>query len=429
MSNESSLYTDWKLVLSDSVSPDLYIEAGFYFMIGAALQRRVWTGGRDWNALFPNTYMFFIDEPAAGKGEVTTLIKDILSKPKLKRSMEDEILESLKGSVNSSALELIPIGADSTTYESLTEETAKASRAKRVRKLHANDTGIYTHASIVFVLDEVVSLINRDADKINTFLLSTYDAKSTPYKRKTKHQGHDTIVNCCINIIGGSQPDVFSKVASQAILGNGFLSRTFLLHGGGPRCRRMYRPAPTPEQEEAKRRIEDYVLKLTEVYGEVSYEPGVKEFFAKWYEDPEWVKRGIVNRDPRLSHYYARKSVHAQKLVMIRHYSESLTERPIAQHTVDEVIEMLTRWETLMHRCFGLGGRNDLAITARNIVAMLRMEGEEGMTLPELQFEFINDVRNSNELTLLLGDLVRMEKLESFRNGTIEIRYKAKQLL
>jgi hypothetical protein len=293
----------------------------------------------------------------------------------------------------------------------------------RIKRNSLAESGIYTHASIAFILDEVVSLLNRDAEKINTFLLSAYDAKSTTYKRNTKHQGNDHIVNCCVNIIGGTQPDVFNKVASQAILGNGFLSRTFLLHGGGPRHRRMFRPAPTEAQLEARRRIDEYVLKLTTVYGEVEYEPEAREFFRRWYEEPSWLDQGITNRDPKLTHYFARKHVHAQKLAMIKHFSEGIDPRPISMATVESVIAMLARWETLMHRCFGVGGRNDLAVTARNIVAMLKLED---LTLPQLHIEFINDVRNSNELTLLLEDLSRMGKIEPYRNGTMEIKYRAK---
>ena len=67
----------WRFYLKDIESPDLFIDWGFYSLISAALQRRVWLYP-DAMAIYPNIFTLLVGPPAAGKSRVISQIADII---------------------------------------------------------------------------------------------------------------------------------------------------------------------------------------------------------------------------------------------------------------------------------------------------------------------------------------------------------------
>ena len=73
-------YEQW-LRLTQSVNTDQhFIDGAYYFMISAALQRRVWLPGKANRHLYPAMYMILTGDPAMGKTAVIVLAKNILKK-------------------------------------------------------------------------------------------------------------------------------------------------------------------------------------------------------------------------------------------------------------------------------------------------------------------------------------------------------------
>ena len=75
-------FEKWRLYTDGLISPDNFIDFGWYFLISAALQRRVWTGP-DHQRLYPNIYVIPVAEPGIGKGLVIKQVAELLKFHKL----------------------------------------------------------------------------------------------------------------------------------------------------------------------------------------------------------------------------------------------------------------------------------------------------------------------------------------------------------
>src|SRR3974390_921687 len=151
-------FEKWHSYMSGFVSPNNYIDFGFYYLISASLQRRVWTGP-DHARLYPNIYIVLVGEPGIGKGLVVKQVSDFLHhhklpEPSLSKKMESQALtqsdkdlmaEVIKqdyqrakdseasGEEGKKASEktferplLFPVAADATTFEALAACLAKS---------------------------------------------------------------------------------------------------------------------------------------------------------------------------------------------------------------------------------------------------------------------------------------------------------------
>src|SRR6188768_4309029 len=105
----------WKYYCTTLTSPDSFIEFGFYFMISAALQRRVWRGG-DRAPLFPNQYLIFVADPGIGKGQISRQVELMLRHHKY-LGKGDKLLAA-KLDENEYPL-LFPTAPNAITYEAL----------------------------------------------------------------------------------------------------------------------------------------------------------------------------------------------------------------------------------------------------------------------------------------------------------------------
>src|SRR5437667_9649237 len=70
-------YERWKSYMSGFSSPDNYIDWGWYYLIAASLQRRVWCGPLH-SPLYSNNYTILVGEPGIGKGLVIKQVSEFL---------------------------------------------------------------------------------------------------------------------------------------------------------------------------------------------------------------------------------------------------------------------------------------------------------------------------------------------------------------
>ena len=243
----------WRFYMKDITSPDIFIDMGFYYMISAALQRRVYLGS-DERPLFPNLYIILVADPGIGKGLVIIPVAQFLKHHKMKRlklpgvkmptpdeSLNEDMMNALmeeyaqvnnltlpgigmdgrsKDGQGSSAQDsitkkkltdeplVIPMSADAITYEGLVRNNARAIRsvvppANGVASGLAKN-GVYTHSSICFCLEEISSLFRQHTHDVVNYLIRTYDCGD--YRYETKTQGIEQVKNTCVNLFGGTQP-------------------------------------------------------------------------------------------------------------------------------------------------------------------------------------------------------------------------------
>jgi hypothetical protein len=177
-------------------SPVEFIDTGFYAMVGACLQRRVWLGPPE-AAIFPNIYVLLVGPPGVGKGLVLKQVNELLKWHKktqgtleaaqniqeLKRKAQSDgnidpavvvqlaqaeqamrdIADSGGASKEKSKQNfLFPVAPESITYEALVSLNARlSSTVKGISPQSMAPSGIYIHHSLCFILEEMSSLFRK----------------------------------------------------------------------------------------------------------------------------------------------------------------------------------------------------------------------------------------------------------------------------
>jgi len=423
----------WRAYMDWCISPDCFIDFGFYNLISASLQRRVW-GGPKHSPLYPNIYVVLVAEPGVGKGlvvrEVTKIIKhhklkdprekknnlnnplsesdtkasELLQKEEFKNEQDREDQFSKKQKWYEKPL-LIPVAADATTYEALVLEMARSKRMINYPDINEETKqpklGIYTHCSLTFELEEISSLFRKRMEDLIHFLIQAYDCGD--YNYETIRRGKDRVRNCCLNILGGTTPGFMQTMFNDAIINEGFASRTFFLFAPCNRKTALRIPDLTEEQLQFRRDIIDHVEKLATLYGSVSYTDEAWNFLEDWWKQAQHERPNISTK---LNPYYARKNIHVQKIAMILHFAESLT-MTIGIETFKRALEILATEEKKMHYCLGLDNTNPLALVSNKIEKFICRNGDQ-YSFKDLISEFWNALPSRNpreDLTTILEHL------------------------
>ena len=246
----------WQLLMKDVCSPQSYVDFSFYFIISAALQRRVWCGPAHM-PLFPNMYIVLVGEPAVGKGVSIKPTIEMLRHHKWKPEIKDvtdsmaHVVMGRKGEQNEEYA--ITAAAESITFEALTRLTAQAARAVTYTTIDAKGKPkkcTYLHSSVCATLEEMSSMFNKSADKVVDFLLVAWDCGD--YHYKTKHMGEDKIRQCCLSLMAGTTPSFISKTFKHDLIGEGFSARTIFIYETTNRVVPMIKPEYTQQQLQAK---------------------------------------------------------------------------------------------------------------------------------------------------------------------------------
>src|SRR5574343_634447 len=206
----------WRFFTKNLPSPDSWIDFGWYFLVSAALQRRVWYYD-DVMPLYPNQYVVFVGPPGIGKGNILGPLAQILKFWKYEKG------QLIKTSTGQELPPLFPVGADSITFEQLLADVGDSAR----RVVKPDKSGVYMHCSYAFILEELASLFKHKTADVIKFLQNAYDSKD--YEYKTKHQGKDILRNICFSFIAGTQVDFLKEASESRIFGQGFASRTLFL--------------------------------------------------------------------------------------------------------------------------------------------------------------------------------------------------------
>lgn len=384
--------------MKDMFSPDSFIDYGFYFTIAAALQRRVWLGSER-APIFPNLYVILVGRPGIGKGLVIKQVNKILKHHKKEDKheqkwleLDDKEVDDVKKMYTDRKPLMIPMAADSTTFEALVKSLAQSTRRVAYDKLDPKTNKVvkdyYTHNTICFSLEELSSLFQKNADKVTKYLLVGYDCGDYIYE--TKHHGTDIITDSCVNLFGGTTPAFMQESFDEKLIGDGFTSRTFYIFENQNRNSASFDlPEFSKEQLEAFDGLLKHVKDLNSLYGQCQYTPEAHEMMVKWWKEEQKQKR---NTHPKLEAYYARKNMHVAKMAMIIHFSDNIADKNISVTDCETAIKALERIEKKMHLALTFGGKNFLAIVARKIVTILKTNGPK--TQNELLFECIEDVND-----------------------------------
>jgi len=229
----------WQLLCKDLSSPQSFVDFGFIYLIGAALQRRVWVGP-DHYPIFPNTYIVLCADAGVGKGLVIKKVYDLLSFHKKYIVKETKTQQDYGNSVNGTPLRsasdanghtakkldeelLIPMAPNTSSFEQLVYLMAKSYDGVPI----PGSSKTYTYSSLAFCLEELSSLFRKNTEDISNFLLCAWDCGD--YRKETKTSGIDRVKNMCLALFAGTTPSFMQSTFDDKIVQEGLAARTMYI--------------------------------------------------------------------------------------------------------------------------------------------------------------------------------------------------------
>lgn len=454
-------YDKWRLYTSTLPSPDNYIDWSWYYIVAAALQRRVWMGSEN-QQLFPNMYVILVGPPGTGKGlvlkEVTNLLRywtldmstgpDTIAKTPEEKAQIAALVETNlanatkaeyqgngKGKKDTIKPLLIPVAADATTYEALVLAVGASYAYINYRDTSKEPNRIvpYGHSSLCFILQELSSLMRKRTNDTVNYLLGIYDCPKD-YEYTTITRGKDRVRRGCLNIIAGTTPSFMQSTFDEGLIGEGFTSRTFYIYA--PRNRfnvAMFHSSLSPEQEEAINHLREHIRKLSSMYGPVKITPEAAKWFQEWWNEL-CEKQLHANKSPEMIPYYARLNIHVMKLAMCLLLGEDASTdefgKPKGEVTIEilqRAIAILRKEEVNMHHALVLEGNNPVSKAAQRMLELLRHKAANWIDLYIACSKMAKKVEIEEALEMLqsTNQITSEDVIDKITQDTIKI-YKIK---
>lgn len=430
----------WRAYTSGLSSPQNYIDWSWLYMVGAALQRRVWLGP-DHQPCFPNKYVIFVGEPGIGKGlpinqvmlflkhwkkkdaprltvEDTGLLKQEIDNANVVheadeiKSTQKEYQGKAKGAKDVIEPLLLPMAADATTYEALTLAVGESFRMSNFVDHKPDGTkklGWYGHSSLCFVLPELASLFRKRTEDTINYMLGLYDCP-LDYEYATLTRGKDRVRRGCLNVLAGTTPSFMQSTFDDKLADEGFNSRTFYIYAKENRKNQFFIPALTPEQEQYRTDLLAYIRRLSTLYGNVKVDEETWQYLQSWWEEQEKNKDKRVNKSVKLKPFYSRMNIHVMKIAMAFHFSESL-EMFIPLETFKRAIDFLQQEIKTMHLAINLQGNTPESKLCNKVIESLNGHAKDFV-------EILCDCRrfgNKSQLTEALDTLEETGEIVRFK--------------
>lgn len=430
------IYEAWRKYQEHSTAPDLFIDYGFYFMISAALQRRVWLG-RNGAELYPNIYVVLIAPPGVGKGIIVKPVTEILRSFKKRKDLGDEVNKIIQSTgadaqsiVDAVKLQndvrnlVLPAAADATTYQALVKDNAQALTPYRYDKGDGKK-GLYTHSSMYFSLTEMASLFQQDQKRLLDYLLDAYDCGDHRYKIKGNVRGgeEDCVFRTCVSILAGTNPSWIADSTMDKIIGEGFSSRSFFVYAPAARRYTFDNIEYREDNLAAKKIVVEHVRKLTTIFGGIDYTPEAHEFLSNYMteEYPGELARADKNIEP----YFGRKAVHLKKMCLVLHFSERADfEESISLTTAQRAFNALRVMEASMPAAFAYRRRNPLSAPTQ-LLTKLIATSKGGLTYEAILIGMHGEV-GLEELKEIIEYLENSKQIKKDKEGKYHITAAAK---
>lgn len=395
----------WQSYCKDLPSPQSYIDFGFYFMIAAALQRRVWVGAEH-DKLHLNQYVIFAGPPGNGKGRIISPVKEFLCYNKAYKQEGIEDASDLftktnkdfpggKSMYEASPIQfnhsyhqeagetnmrkkidapiLFPIAPDSTTFQMLIKAFVDSMAGGFIKDAEGNPRPFW-YCSLFMCLEELSSIFRKQSEDVARLLLNLYDCKD--YEYETLSRQKDKIRNGCLNILAGTTPKFIRWAAKEDLLGEGFNSRAWFIYEPGPRFYSLLSPPLSIEQKTHKAELIIHLRLLSKVKGNAFFSQEASNWLCKWWQS--FGRSMKANSNPKLVDYYSRKQAHVMKLAGAVHFAEiqNPEDMTISLSSVKKAFGMLESVETRMHMALCYRSENPLADVGENVCEILEKKKE-----------------------------------------------------
>lgn len=371
----------WNLILRDEPSPQSFKDFGFYFLISACLQRRVWSGGFDPNVqgscLFAPIYTVLVGPPGCGKGRVINHVNHCMKYWRLDRSngeIYSDELDTLAGKLEPrDGMPLYGRTPEDMSYQALLRRQANSTRpaiwavCRKGQEKPKDTPEKYLSAPMYLVLDEMNLLFQKDSQRLCRYLLQAYDCVDV--ENETISRGRDIVKKPSLGLLAGTTPEDLKKQMTDEVVGNGLTSRIWFIYEMISGQRVWHTKPQDSEQKQAQQELLAHIQKLYFCYGRVNITQEADDYLREWWESAD--NRVITNNSPLMSSYYSRKGIHVRKLMTILLFAEQTDYYEAGIDLAKKAIEILAYPERKMHYALSPRGRNPLGMIADRIMDYL----------------------------------------------------------
>lgn len=319
--------------------------------IAGALRKRVWInmGYFRWS---PNFFIFFVAPPGVvAKSTTADIGMDLLQE-----------------------LPYIHIGPAATSWQALIKALSES------RKDELLPSGEFIPMSaMTIVASELGTFLDPRNREMVDVLVSLWDGKNSVWKKLTKQDGEEAIVNPWINIIGCTTPSWVAENISDYFSGGGFASRTIFVYAESKRKLVAYPHKHVPEdfEERAKKLVHDLEI-ISTLIGEYELTEEAIEWGTQWYKDHNESLHPHLSGE-RFQGYLARKQTHIHKLAMVLAASKR-DELVITASDLRAAHEQVTLLEHDMPKIYGTSNRETQAAVAIDLLSIIEKERSIGKT-------------------------------------------------
>lgn len=385
-------FSDWLQAFQEihshtEASPRMLFWSGVVTIAGA-LRRKVWfdMGEFQW---FPNFYVLFAGPSANGK---STAI-----------DMGTKLLKRVPG---------IKFGADDTTRAAMAQAFAQARETVMLP-----DGEEMEMSALFFKASEFGNLFDTLDGKFTTFLIDMWDGKDG-FKKETKGNGNDEIVNPCINIAAGLTPSGAAVLFDKMSLSGGFLGRCIVVYQA-KKWKRVSYPALVRDKKTKvlQDMLAEDLMQMAEITGEFAITKEGLEWGDAFYNRTiDYLELG--GNEGFAAGYLGRKQTHLHKLAMI--IAVARGGMVLTREIMEEALRWLDEMEADMPKVFAKIGKDKLALVAQTIEEL----AEKQQSSLELYAQVHSLLPDYSEFERVLDGLVLSGKLVrvSGVGGRSEIR-------
>lgn len=279
---------------------DLFREWTGIFIIGAALERKVYMRTLKNKKLFPNLQVFLIASPGIGKTVLTSTVIELFEHlPEHKRASSD------------------------VSKASLLDELAEAKRSVGVEGIDEEAS----FNSLLILSNELGALLPSYDPAFLNLITELYDGN--PFSERRRHRKKDDQIKMerpQVNMLCATTPSQLKDLMPEGAWDQGFAARTFMIFESKPAFMELF--ANSAVDKKLNSAVIEDLKSIGELMGEIHIEPEALEAARAWHRGGGQPQPN----HPRLEHYKTRRtSMHIIKLAMIASVAESddliITER------------------------------------------------------------------------------------------------------
>jgi len=310
-----------------SESPDSFHRWTAIGTVAGVLRRRCWInqGRFQWT---PNFYLIFVAPP--GIVQKSTTIGFGL-----------DLLKQVKG---------IHFGPDSLTWQAMVEEMAGIQENMNIGGIVG---AFYPMSCVTLGISELGTLLDTENKQMIDIMVDLWDSPQKEWRKKTKTQGEDRIVNPWINMMACTTPKwVGDNMTGQTISG-GFLSRCLFVYGEEKR-KLIHLPSQfvAAHHDELKDALVSDLRHIAQhIKGEYHYHRDAIQWDREWY-DRHNAQDFSHLAFTMVSGYIQRKQTHIHKTAMVLAATRR-DEMVIMKEDLITAERMVTDLEEDMEKVFG----------------------------------------------------------------------------